>query len=59
MKKKYSVYIEIPDDCCCVTYGYRHTKIGAILLAKKIKHFLKDVNTIIYDRDKGDIIYEK
>lgn len=60
MSKKYIVYIEIPDDCYCVRCGSRYTKIGAILLSKKIKRVWKDIkNTPIYDREKGEIIYEK
>lgn len=57
--KKYSVYIEIPDDCYCVTCGHRYTKIGAILLAKKIKRAWNDIKAYIYDSEKGEIIYEK
>ena len=58
--KRYIVYIEIPDDCYCITYRHAYTKIGAILLTKKIKRIYRDdLITVIYDRKKGDIIYEK
>ena len=54
MSKRYIVYIEVPDDNVSLIYGYRRFKITAWLLAKYIKH-----TTVIYDRKKGDVIYEK
>lgn len=60
MSKRYIVYIEVPDDNVSLIYGYRRFKITAWLLAKYIKHtFYDDLFTVIYDRKKGDVIYEK
>lgn len=57
--KRYCVYIEIPDDCVNVKYGYRRFKFTAWLLARKAKIFWDDIRTFIYDRKKDEIVYEK
>lgn len=59
MSKRYIVYINPLDDFKPIKYGYRRFKITAWLLTKKIRHTFDDVDTIIYDRKKGDVIYEK
>ena len=57
--KRYCVYIEIPDDHVHIKYGYRRFKITAWLLAREAKKIWNDISTIIYDRKKGVITYEK
>lgn len=60
MKKRYIVYINAGDDFKPIEYKRRHFKITTWLLVKKIKHTWSDVmSVIIYDRKKGDVIYEK
>ena len=58
--KRYIVYIEIPDEHAHVKCGYRAFKFTAWLLARKAKKtWNDDVIIIIYDRKKGDLVYEK
>lgn len=59
MKKRYIVYVEVPDDGMCIKYGYRHFKFTAWLLVREAKKTWNDLITIIVDRKKGEIIYEK
>lgn len=61
MKKRYIVYIEVPDDHIHIEYKRTCFYITAWLLTKEIKHIYYDngLYTAIYDRKKGDVIYEK
>lgn len=59
MKKRYIVYVEVPDDDCCIKCGYRRFKFTAWLLAREAKKTWNDLITIICDSKKGEIIYEK
>ena len=59
-KKRYTVYIDIPDDHVNIMYASTYFKITAWLLAKKIRNIYRDsLITVIYDRKKGVITYEK
>lgn len=58
--KRYTVYIEV-DDFVPIVYGHRHFKITAWLLTKRLNIYgaCDLIHTYIYDRKKGDVVYEK
>lgn len=56
--KRYIVYVNAMDFKP-IKYGYRRFKFTAWLLAKEARKTFDDIETIIYDSKKGDVIYEK